>query len=196
MSGQLPSVQCGTCQELWCDVSDECKELSDNGDSESPYKRWLEAYKSLTFWNKHDNDAVLVFDRIFIPVSVGLPALTKVLPIATNNESATATHIIATVASLALITFWFLLSLRYRQSIDLRYKIMQKIECKLHFCAHRYYLNLQENRREGRKWWRLWPLRPWYWPRDQDLRKIFYLLVMVLLVGYLVILIFFPGVLE
>lgn len=159
--------------------------MSNDEHDESSYKRWLEAYKSLTFWNKHDNDAVLGFDKIFIPVSVGLPALAKVIP--TSNGSTTATHIMATVASLALLTFWLFLSLRYRQSIDMRYNIMQKIECKLHFCAHRYYHNLGK---KGGKW------RKWYIPRDRNLRVWFYVPVAVLLIVYLMILFFSPELLE
>ena len=186
MSDQSPSVRCENCEDLWCDVNGECKELSDDEQDETYYERWFEAYKSLTFWNKHDNDAVLGFDRIFIPVSVGLPALAKVLPLATNNASATephtATHIIATVASLVLLTFWFFLSLRYRQSIDMRYNMMQKIECKLHFCAHRYYHNIYQSRRKNRKWWK--PCT-WYVPRDRNLRIYFYVPVVFLLGWYM-----------
>lgn len=176
-------------------VTDKYTELSDTdyGDPVTSYRRWFEAYKSLTFWNKHDNDAVLGFDRIFIPVSVGLPALAKVLPLSSSNGSGTTTQIIATVASLLLLIFWALLSVRYRQNIDIRYRMMQEIERKLRFCAHRYYHDYYAALGD-----RLEYLKPstWYWPRDRDLRIYFSIPVGVLLIFYLVLLSACPEIFE
>ena len=39
------------------------------------YERELEAYKSHTFWNKNDNDAVMALDKVLFPIALAFPAL-------------------------------------------------------------------------------------------------------------------------
>ena len=104
----------------------------------------LEAYKSLTFWNHHDAQAVLSFDKIFVPLSLGVPVYAGL------TEAKPELRLLIIFASIVLLVTWFLLSMRYRESQRIRFEIMKDIECKLDFCAHNEY----SKRAENRKWLR------------------------------------------
>ena len=88
----------------------------------------LEGYRNLSFWNKHDAQAVLSFDRIFLPASIGA----SVLSLAKESSSYTFVFL----GSWLLLTFWLILSLRYRERIRQRFDVMKMIECDLEFQAH------------------------------------------------------------
>jgi hypothetical protein len=80
-------------------------------------EKWIEDYKSLTFWDKHDNDAVIAFDRIFIPVIIGLPVY------AMRHDSPSIVSLFGFTAGLFLLITWGLLSIRYRGRHSSTYSI-------------------------------------------------------------------------
>ena len=88
----------------------------------------LEGYRNLSFWNKHEAQAVLSFDKIFLPASIGA----SILSLAREPSS----YIFVFVGSWLLLTFWLLLSWRYRKRIEDRFSIMKRIERYLGFKAH------------------------------------------------------------
>ena len=88
----------------------------------------LEGYRNLSFWNKHDAQAVLSFDKIFLPASIGA----SILSLAREPSS----YIFVFVGSWLLLTFWLLLSWRYRKRIEDRFSIIKRIERYLGFKAH------------------------------------------------------------
>lgn len=115
----------------------------------------LEGYRNLSFWNKHDAQAVLSFDRIFLPASIGASILSL-----TKEPSS---YIFVFFGSWLLLTFWLALSLRYRKRIRQRFDVMKKVECYLGFRAHT-----------------LLPDDAIKWPRDQTSRIIFYCVAVIL----------------
>ena len=88
----------------------------------------LEGYRNLSFWNKHDADAVVSFDRIFLPTTIGGSVISLV------RDSSSFVFVYPGV--LLLLTLWFMLSLRYRERIKQRFDSMKDIEQKLGFSAH------------------------------------------------------------
>ena len=88
----------------------------------------LEGYRNLSSWNKRDAQAVLSFDKIFLPATIGASVLSLA-----NDDS---TFIFVYPGALLLLTFWFLLSLRYRERIRQRFDVMKEIELHLGFHAH------------------------------------------------------------
>ncbi len=88
----------------------------------------LEGYRNLSFWNKHDAQAVLSFDKIFLPVSVGASALSLA------NDALKFIFVYPGIVQ--LLSFWFLLSLCYRERIHQRFDVMKEIEIHLGFHAH------------------------------------------------------------
>ena len=115
----------------------------------------LEGYRTLSFWNKHDAQAVLSFDKIFLPVSVGASALSLA-----NDASK---FIFVYPGIVLLLSFWFLLSLRYRERIHQRFDVMKEIEIHLGFHAHSL---LDDDDMKT--------------PRDQTSRTIFYIVAVIL----------------
>ena len=115
----------------------------------------LEGYRTLSFWNKHDAQAVLSFDKIFLPASIGA----SVLSLARDESS----FIFVYPGALLLLTFWFLLSLRYRERIRQRFDVMKEIETHLGFHAH---CLLDDDAMRM--------------PRDQTSRTIFYIVAVIL----------------
>ena len=115
----------------------------------------LEGYRTLSFWNKHDAQAVLSFDKIFLPASIGA----SVLSLARDESS----FIFVYLGALLLLTFWFLLSLRYRERIRQRFDVMKEIETRLGFHAH---CLLDDDAMRM--------------PRDQTSRTIFYIVAVIL----------------
>ena len=115
----------------------------------------LEGYRNLSFWNKHDAQAVLSFDKIFLPASIGA----SVLSLARDGSS----FIFVYPGALLLLTFWFLLSLRYRERIRQRFDVMKEIETHLGFHAH---CLLDDDAMRM--------------PRDQTSRTIFYIVAVIL----------------
>ena len=115
----------------------------------------LEGYRNLSFWNKHDAQAVLSFDKIFLPASIGA----SVLSLARDGSS----FIFVYPGAVLLLTFWLALSLRYRKRIRQRFDVMKEIELHLGFHAHSL---LDDD-----------AIR---WLRDETLRKIFFFLTVIL----------------
>ena len=115
----------------------------------------LEGYRNLSFWNKHDAQAVLSFDKIFLPASIGA----SVLSLAKDESS----YIFVYPGAVLLLTFWLALSLRYRKRIRQRFDVMKKIEGYLGFRAHS-----------------LLPDEAIKWPRDETSRKFFYFVAVIL----------------
>ena len=114
----------------------------------------LEGYRNLSSWNDRDNQTVASFDKIFLPGTAGAWALTF--------ANKPGSFIYVYIVSWLLLTFWVLLSCRYRERIADRFGIMKKIECCLGFKAHlllRDDLNI---------------------PKDVTLRKIFYGVTIIL----------------
>lgn len=115
---------------------------------------YLEGYRNLSAWNLQDAQAVISFDKIFLPVTItGLAA-----SLGKYHE----TYPYAFIGGWLLLTFWVLLSWRYRARINDRFRVMRHIECRLEFGAHRC-LNHSLN----------WP------PRDRCLRSVFYLIAVM-----------------
>ena len=121
----------------------------------------LEGYRNLSFWNKHDAQAVLSFDKIFLPASIGACAFS----LANDNSSAQdgLSFTFVYPGAVLLLTFWLALSLRYRKRIRQRFDVMKEIELHLGFHAH----SLLDD--DAIRWF-----------RDETLRKIFYFLTVVL----------------
>lgn len=114
----------------------------------------IEGYKDLSFWNAQDAQAVLSFDKIFLPLTItGLAASLGKYP---------ATYPYAYVGGWLLLTFWIFLSWRYRTRQNQRFHIMKTMELCLGFRAG----NLLKDRE--------WP------PKDRCLRWIFYWVVVFL----------------
>ena len=88
----------------------------------------LEGYRNLSFWNKHDAQAVLSFDKIFLPASVGASAL--------SLASDASKFIFVYPGIVLLLSIWFSLSLRYRERIHQRFDVMKQIEINSGFGAH------------------------------------------------------------
>lgn len=128
-------------------------------------EKWIEDYKSLTFWNKHDNDAVISFDRIFIPVILGLPVY------AMRHDSSSIVSLFGFTAGLFLLITWGLLSLRYRWAIDRRYELLRQREKQIGLKAHLAYYEINKQRS--------WPLR------DRWVRLIFFCIVFPTYLGFI-----------
>ena len=122
--------------------------------SEEQKQMTLEGYKNLSSWNDRDCQTVASFDRIFLPGTAGAWALT----FAKEPDY----FIYVYIVSWLLLTFWVLLSCRYRERIADRFCIMKKIECCLGFKAH---LLLSDNLNT---------------PKDVILRKFFYGVTIIL----------------
>ena len=99
-------------------------------------EKWIEDCKSLTFWNKHDNDAVIAVDRIFIPVILGLPVY------ATRHDSLSIVSLFGFTAGLFLHITWGLFSRRYRWAIDRRYELLRQREKQIGLKAHLAYYEI------------------------------------------------------
>ena len=113
----------------------------------------IEGYKDLSSWNAQDAQAVLSFDKIFIPVIItGLAASLGKYP---------TTYPYAYVGGWLLLTYWIFLSWRYRTRQVQRFHIMKVTELCLGFSAGRLLKD------------RDWP------PRDIHLRWGFYYVVVI-----------------
>lgn len=86
--------------------------------SDDNFNRQIEKYKDLSNWNMQEAQAVLAFDKIFIPV-----ALTG---LATSLGVNAETYPYAYTAAWLLLTFWLSLSWRYRKRMDDRFEMMDK----------------------------------------------------------------------
>ena len=108
----------------------------------------LEGFRDLSRWNDRDVQTVIAFDKIFLPASVGACLL------ALAKEPDYYAHVF--VGSVLLMSYWLMLSLRYRRRIFDRFRIMQGMECGFGFRAHTAL-----NNNLGL-------------PRDYTLRKVFF----------------------
>lgn len=117
----------------------------------------IEGYKDLSSWNAEDAQAVLSFDKIFLPVTItGLAASLGKYP---------TTYPYAYVGGWLLLTFWIFLTWRYRTRQDQRFDIMKDMELCLGFTAGRLLKD------------RKWP------PQDRRLRWYFYWLIVIVAAG-------------
>ena len=131
--------------------------MSDRNSEAQKNEAYLEGYKNLSTWNIQDAQAVISFDKIFLPVTItGLAASLGKYP---------QIYPYAYIGSWLLLTFWVLLSWRYRARIEDRFHVMHTIECRLDFDAHRELRSIAIP------------------PRDRDLRGGFYLVAVLLAAG-------------
>ena len=130
----------------------------------------LEGYRNLSAWNHHDGQAVLAFDKIFIPLSLGAPILTRL------SEKAFEFRVPILIASIILLVAWFFLSMRYRDSQSIRFDLMRCIERKLN--------PNRDDFRPGEEYAERNPNRKW--PKDRHIRQGFFFIALMYNCGLLI----------
>ncbi len=138
-------------------------------------QRLIAGYECISRFNIHDNQAVLAFDKIFVPVAL--------LGVGTALAKYADYYYYAYIGGGLLLTFWLVLSWRYRNSIDLRFSIMDYIEHELDVRAGRLFKQSgwccvpadvqSEIGVDG-----TFKTRNWL-PRDRDARAGFYVLAII-----------------
>ena len=91
----------------------------------------LKEYDSLNFWNDNESKVNLAIDALPISVIGGIAYIFSKIECPSNIQI-----IVGVVASILVVILWLVLSKKYSDRVDKRFKWMQEIERELGFSAH------------------------------------------------------------
>ena len=91
----------------------------------------LKEYDSLNFWNDNESKVNLAIDALPISVIGGIAYILSKIECPSNIQ-----RIVGAIASILVVILWLVLSKKYSDRVDKRFKWMQEIERELGFSAH------------------------------------------------------------